>query len=103
MQGWEFRGDREVPWGVRRGLGAVLDAWRADGGIARNLVLDESLPATPAAYAPIPSALAAPVHTALERRGVVRLYAHQARAFELASAGRDVVIATPTASGKSLC
>lgn len=33
---------------------------------------------------------------------VRRLYTHQARALELVRAGRDVVAATPTASGKSL-
>jgi DEAD/DEAH box helicase domain-containing protein len=43
------------------------------------------------------------VRAALESRGIEQLYTHQARAFELASAGRDIVVATPTASGKSLC
>jgi superfamily II DNA helicase RecQ len=32
-----------------------------------------------------------------------RLYTHQAEAFEAAWAGRDVVVVTPTASGKTLC
>lgn len=35
--------------------------------------------------------------------GGSRLYRHQARAIDSAVAGRDVVVATPTASGKSLC
>ena len=38
----------------------------------------------------------------LARRGIATLYAHQTRALELLEAGRDVVLATPTASGKSL-
>ncbi len=38
----------------------------------------------------------------LERLGVVP-WKHQAEAFELTGAGEDVVVATPTASGKSLC
>ncbi|HRP46019.1 MAG TPA: DEAD/DEAH box helicase, partial [Trueperaceae bacterium] len=37
----------------------------------------------------------------LERVGI-RPYAHQARAFEAVGHGRDVVVATATASGKSL-
>ncbi len=38
----------------------------------------------------------------LERRGIPALYSHQARALALLDAGADVVLATPTASGKSL-
>jgi len=38
----------------------------------------------------------------LERRGQATLYAHQARAIEAALAGEDVLVATPTASGKTL-
>jgi ATP-dependent helicase YprA (DUF1998 family) len=40
---------------------------------------------------------------ALRARGVTQLYAHQAEAWEAAQAGRHVLIATPTASGKTLC
>ncbi|MDR3322233.1 MAG: DEAD/DEAH box helicase, partial [Synergistaceae bacterium] len=40
---------------------------------------------------------------ALQKRGIERLYTHQARAVALASAGRDCVVVTPTASGKTLC
>jgi DEAD/DEAH box helicase domain-containing protein len=40
---------------------------------------------------------------ALRARGVERLYGHQGQAIEAALAGRHVVVATPTASGKSLC
>ena len=43
------------------------------------------------------------LQAALEQRGIVRPYAHQAAALGAALAGRDVVLATATASGKSLC
>lgn len=36
-------------------------------------------------------------------RGIEELYEHQARAIEAALAGRDVLVSTPTASGKTLC
>jgi DEAD/DEAH box helicase domain-containing protein len=36
-------------------------------------------------------------------RGIVRLFEHQARAIEAALAGEDVLVATSTASGKTLC
>ncbi len=69
----------------------------------RNLRLDEVLPARAGRYEDIPSDLAEPVAAALRKRGVERLYDHQAKAFELARGGSHVVVATPTASGKSLC
>ena len=40
---------------------------------------------------------------ALKRRGVEALYSHQSEAVACALAGEDCVIATPTASGKTLC
>ena len=43
-----------------------------------------------------------PLEPVLRRRGIEALYSHQARALELLAKGNDVVLATPTASGKSL-
>ena len=40
---------------------------------------------------------------ALGSRGIEQLYTHQAAAIEHALAGRNVVVTTPTASGKTLC
>ena len=40
---------------------------------------------------------------ALRRRGLSQLYTHQAQAITAVSQGDNVVIATATASGKSLC
>jgi DEAD/DEAH box helicase domain-containing protein len=42
------------------------------------------------------------LESALRDRSIERLYAHQARAIEAVRDGDDVVLATPTASGKSL-
>ena len=39
----------------------------------------------------------------LKNRGIERLYSHQSLAFTLASGGKDIVVVTPTASGKTLC
>lgn len=43
-----------------------------------------------------------PLRRGLDLMGVRELYAHQCRATDLVRAGRHVVVATPTASGKSL-
>ncbi len=60
-------------------------------------------PAREARFAELPQALPAELRAALEKRGIRQLYTHQAEAFEYIAAGRNVVIVTPTASGKTLC
>jgi DEAD/DEAH box helicase domain-containing protein len=72
---------------------------RYAGRITGQLVL----PARDGSYAPLPAVLHPGLRDALRGRGIERLYDHQARAWELARAGRHLVIATPTASGKTLC
>ncbi|HDY69854.1 MAG TPA: DEAD/DEAH box helicase, partial [Actinobacteria bacterium] len=54
-------------------------------------------------YRPIPGNLDSSLSAALRRQGVDRLYSHQARSLELVREGRNVVITTASASGKSLC
>jgi DEAD/DEAH box helicase domain-containing protein len=61
------------------------------------------LPPVAADHAPFPEALDARLVNALRARGISQLYTHQARAIELALAGKHVVVTTPTASGKTLC
>ena len=61
------------------------------------------LPARLGEYAEIPGSLPAGLHSALAARGIRQLYLHQRQAWDAATEGRHVVIATPTASGKTLC
>ncbi len=56
-----------------------------------------------AEYAPFPEGVDRRLRQVLSARGINQLYAHQAAAVEHALAGRNVVITTPTASGKTLC
>ena len=61
------------------------------------------LPATAGAFEPLPTPLHERLRTALQARGIERLYTHQVAAYDQLRAGRHIVIATPTASGKTLC
>lgn len=61
------------------------------------------LPAREGQYAELPAKLDERIRQALRGRGIERLYSHQAASFEAVNAGRNVVIVTPTASGKTLC
>ena len=54
-------------------------------------------------FANFPESLPKPIAKALRCRGVTQLYSHQAEAWEAVQRGEDVVVVTPTASGKSLC
>jgi DEAD/DEAH box helicase domain-containing protein len=54
-------------------------------------------------YAPFPPEIDARLREVLRARGIQQLYAHQAVAIDHAIAHRNVVITTPTASGKTLC
>jgi DEAD/DEAH box helicase domain-containing protein len=54
-------------------------------------------------FAAFPETLSPTLTQALVTRGISQLYVHQAEAFSHASAGRNVVVITPTASGKTLC
>lgn len=54
-------------------------------------------------WAELPADLAPSLAKALHERGIGKLYSHQAEAYSLARAGRNFVIVTPTASGKTLC
>jgi len=59
--------------------------------------------ARPGEFAEFPEILAPALRKALVTRGIDRLYTHQAEAFSHAASGRNTVIVTPTASGKTLC
>jgi DEAD/DEAH box helicase domain-containing protein len=85
------------------GVEAVLARWLASSWVKPCFCADETLEGTGGSYAPLPSHLAPGLVRAMRERGIDRLYAHQAQAIGAARAGKHLAIATPTASGKSLC
>src|SRR5436190_6797528 len=68
-----------------------------------DITLDHVVPASEATFAPLPGELNPELVAALGRRGVERLYSHQAEAYAAVRRGRTLVVVTPTASGKTLC
>jgi len=68
-----------------------------------QIVHVHDLPAREGRFADFPPGLARPTRKMLAAMGVERLYSHQAEALAAIRDGRDVVVATGTASGKSLC
>ncbi len=76
---------------------------RRDPSFVSNVVAWERLPARAARFADFPAALDPRLITMLQARGMERIYTHQAQAVAAALDHQNVVVATPTASGKTLC
>src|SRR5580765_7962747 len=83
---------------------AVLRAILVDEpSLARGVTHHAVMPARHAEWRDHPDWLDPRIRAGLAARGIDRLYTHQAEAIEAVRAGRDVVVVTPTASGKTLC
>jgi DEAD/DEAH box helicase domain-containing protein len=80
---------------------AQFEKWAADPESPVRALRRQ--PARPGEFADFPASLGEPLKQALASRGIRQLYSHQAAAVEHAEAGRNVVVVTPTASGKTLC
>ena len=83
--------------------GQLLDYLKHNPDFASNVTHWQVMPARPAKYADYPDRFDPALRAVLEARGVSRLYSHQRRALDLAAAGKDFVVITPTASGKTMC
>ncbi|MHB8460112.1 MAG: DEAD/DEAH box helicase [Candidatus Limnocylindrales bacterium] len=82
---------------------AVLARVLAEPSLAATVVHHETIPAREAAWEDLPSWLDPRIAAGLRTRGIDRLYTHQAEAIDAIRAGRDTVVVTATASGKTLC
>ena len=66
---------------------------------AEEVAFTTEVAAREPAVVPLPDGLHARLRVALAERGLDRLYAHQAAAFEAAERGENVIVSTGTASG----
>ncbi len=85
--------------GALEEIGERFKTHPARGGVTTL----KHFPAREARLVPFPKNLPARLAEILEARGIERLYSHQAVALDHAQAGKNVVVVTPTASGKTLC
>ena len=84
-------------------LGEILDDLLISASTGRCITASRHFPPRAAVLAPFPASLDPRIAEALRARGIEQLYSHQARAWELVEQGKNVVVVTPTASGKTLC
>lgn len=74
-----------------------------DSGFMSSVTHWERVSATGGDFRDFPENLDLRIREILEKRGVTRLYSHQFTAYHEVQKGNDVVVVTPTASGKTLC
>src|SRR5215475_7620682 len=84
-------------------LQEILDGLLTSARTGPLITATRYFQAKPPVFAPFPSSLDPRLVEALRSRGVQKLYSHQARAFEIVAKGENLVVVTPTASGKTLC
>jgi DEAD/DEAH box helicase domain-containing protein len=82
---------------------ALIQRIQARPDYAGQLEHLEVLPERSGRFAAPNEPLAAPIQRLLASHGIEQLYSHQVAALEAARAGRDLVVVTGTASGKTLC
>ncbi len=83
-------------------LDSLINLWRTDPKTAPNFPIWQTRPARPAQTRPLPDDMPAALRETLSRRGISMLYSHQLDAWVAARAGSNIVLATGTASGKTL-
>ena len=83
-------------------LDSLLRLWHTDPETATNFPIWRTTPARPAQTRPFPDDLPDALRAALSRRGIDTLYSHQFEAWTHTRAGKNIVLATGTASGKTL-
>lgn len=81
----------------------LAEKLRRDNLFMENVVRWEELPAREARYGDYPIGLDERLRPVLRQRGVQQLYSHQAHSIAATMRGEDVVVVTPTASGKTMC
>ena len=90
---------------LQAALHQLVPSWHQDYTDTPDAVVTavRRMPPAEASLVPFPEGLDARLRSALASRGIAQLYTHQAAAVDHVLAGRNVVITTPTASGKTLC
>ncbi len=81
----------------------VLERLEKDPELGTQFRAHRVVEARPGRFADFPYWVRGDLREALARKGIERLYRHQAEAVRLVREGKHVAVATATSSGKSLC
>ncbi|NIR48038.1 DEAD/DEAH box helicase [candidate division KSB1 bacterium] len=81
----------------------ILDQLKHDPNFIANVTAWRMLPEMEAQYADYPESMNPILKEAVQQHGIKKLYTHQAESVGLILEGKNIVVVTPTASGKTLC
>ena len=81
----------------------LLSIWRSEPTIADNITAWRETAPKSGIFSPFPDNLNPLIEQALQKLGIQSLYEHQTRAWQELQNGLNTIIATGTASGKTLC
>ncbi len=85
------------------GLEEAIGELERDREFLAQVTRWQRIPAREGTFEPFPQSLDPRLAGILSRRGITRLYSHQAECFRSVAQGNNTVVVTPTASGKTLC
>ncbi|WP_163336705.1 DEAD/DEAH box helicase [Desulfopila sp. IMCC35008] len=85
-----------------QGAGEYIKALMNSPKFGPQVVATRTIPGKVADFASSPPAVHTKIKTFLKEKGINKLYTHQQQALEYIDKGSDVIVATPTASGKSM-
>ncbi len=84
-------------------LDKLLQQWKDNPAFMSSVTRWEVVPAREGRYREFPDYLEPQLAEALGKRRIDKLYSHQYEAIDAVNRGDNVVVVTPTASGKTLC
>jgi DEAD/DEAH box helicase domain-containing protein len=84
-------------------ISALIDDLNRNDDFTRQVAHFEKVPPREGSYADFPPGIRPCLADALKKTGITQLYSHQRAAYDAVTAGKNTVIVTPTASGKTLC
>ena len=84
-------------------LAGIIEGLLSDRSFADCVTFHTTIPPRQAVYADFPEELDPRLVKALHLRGIEGLYSHQRESYDAVRDGKNLVVVTPTASGKTLC
>ncbi len=84
-------------------LDSFIDSISRDPQLNQRISHIEVIKEQKARFLDVPEGIHDALVKTLESLGVTRLYSHQVEAYKMLAEGKNIVVVTPTASGKTLC
>jgi len=79
----------------------LVDHMRNSPEIMQNITYWKEIESRDPVYGPFPKELRPELINVLKKKGIHQLYSHQSKAIELVLKKKNIVVVTPTASGKT--